>query len=58
MSDSDTPSYNLWADLGLEDEWVELCPVCHDEDAQIPPCVWCQGLGYIGHDCVAGAENF
>ena len=42
---------NLWADLGLEDEWVEVCPVCHDQDTQIPPCVWCEGLGYIGHDC-------
>lgn len=42
---------NLWADLGLEDEWVEVCPVCHDQDTQIPPCVWCSGLGYIGHDC-------
>lgn len=56
MSGNDTR--NLWADLELEDEWVELCPVCHDQDTQIPPCVWCQGLGYIGHDCVAGAENF
>ena len=49
MSDSATP--NLWADLGLEDEWVELCPVCRDEDTQIPPCAWCDGLHYVRHEC-------
>ena len=58
MSDSATPSYNLWADLGLEDEWVELCPTCSNEDTQIPPCAWCEGAGFVPHTCSAGPENF
>lgn len=31
--------------------WLELCPVCHGEDTQIPPCAWCDGELYVEHSC-------
>ncbi len=42
---------DLLVDLGLEDVWLELCPICLNEDTQIPPCAWCDGLGLIEHRC-------
>ncbi len=42
---------DLVALLDLEDVWLELCPICHNEDTQIPPCAWCEGLGFVRHEC-------
>ena len=59
MSESDTKPSPWQAAQMDEDTTYELCPICNDEDTQIPPCAWCDGLGYIEHDCpTPGTSGF
>lgn len=41
----------LVAEFDPDAPWMELCPVCHGEDTQIPPCAWCDGELYVEHSC-------